>query len=333
MAIVGAGIIGMTTAIVLLENGFDVTIYTKNDPLATNSDAAVATWFAPDDTNPVLQQHCLESFVKFEELLEKKTPGIYKIRQKLFFKDRDHFEKSVWAKESVKKLVNLEEITETQSGLGEHLTVMNTMILLINPNFYRPYLLKSFYELGGDLKKEWVHSLDKLMQLYPIVINCSGWEAKYLTNDELIHPIRGQTEIVNTLPKFENNCSINVEHKNMYIVFRPGEQSRGDCVVGTTYQPGNSCQKPNTKDRQTILNNGTVFFPFLKKSSSISKVGVRAGRDQVRIEGNIKNHTLLIHCYGHGGSGYSASWGSANKVLEYCKNFLVSEQKKPFSKI
>ncbi|TLY48272.1 MAG: FAD-binding oxidoreductase [Gammaproteobacteria bacterium] len=86
VAIVGAGIIGMTNAIVLLENKFDVTVYTKDDPLTTNSDAAVATWFAPDDKNPILQQHCLESFVKFEELLEKKPPGVYKIKQMVFLK-------------------------------------------------------------------------------------------------------------------------------------------------------------------------------------------------------------------------------------------------------
>ncbi len=329
----GAGIIGMTNAIVLLENGFDVTIYTKEDPLATNSDAAVATWFVPDDTNPVLQQLCLESFVKFEELLEKKTPGVSKIQQKFFFKNRDDFEKSAWAKDSVKKMVKMKEMTETQSGLGENLPVMNAMIPLINPNFYRPYLLKRFNKLNGQLKGEWIHSLDKLIQSYPIVINCSGWEAKYLTDDELIYPIRGQTEIVNTLPELENSCSINVEHKNIYVVFRPGEQGKGDCVVGTSYQPGNSSREPNAEDQQTILNNGAVFFPCLKKIPAISKVGIRAGRAQVRIEGKIKNHTLLIHCYGHGGCGYSASWGSANKVLEYCKNFSVAEQENPSQKI
>ena len=77
----------------------------------------------------------------------------------------------------------------------------------------------------------------------------------------------------------------------------------------------------------------TLFFPFFKKSPAISKVGIRAGRGQVRIEGKIKNHTLLIHCYVHGGSGYSASWGIVHKVLEYCKNFLVAEQKNPSPKI
>ena len=329
----GAGIIGMTNAIVLLENGYHVTVYTKESPLATNSDAAVATWFAPDDKNLVLQQHCLESFVKFETLLEKKTPGVHKIHQKFFFKNKDHFEESAWSKESVKKLVKLQEMNETLPDLAENLPVMRATIPMINPNFYRPYLLKRFKELDGKLKEEWVYSLDMLMQSFPIVVNCSGWEAKYLTDDELIYPIRGQTEIVNRFPALENNYSINVEHKNMYVVFRPGKQGERDCVVGTTYQPGNSSRDPNTEDQQKILNNGAEFFPFLKKCPAISKVGIRAGRTQVRIESKIKNHTLLIHCYGHGGCGYSASWGSANKVLKYCKNFLMAEQKNYLPKI
>lgn len=333
MAIVGAGIIGMTNAIVLLENGFDVTIYTKDDPLDTNSDAAVATWFPPDDKNPVLQQHCLESFAKFEELLEKKTPGVHKIQQYLFFKDKDHFANSVWTKESLRKLVKLQEMTEIQPYLKESLTTVSVMIFLINPSFYRPNLLKKFNDLGGKLKKEFVYSLDELMQHYPMVINCSGWEAQYLTGDQLIHPIRGQTEIVTTLPEIENQYSLNVEHENMYIVFRPREHGRGDCVIGTTYQPGNSCRDPNAQDQQAILNKGLKFFPSLKKCSTISKVGIRAGREQVRIEAEFKNHAFLVHCYGHGGSGYSASWGSANQVLEYCVKFLATEQASPTPKI
>lgn len=86
VAIVGAGIIGMTNAIVLLENGYHVTTYTKEAPLAANSDAAVATWFAPDDKNLVFQQHCLESFVKFETLIEKKLLEYIRFTKNFFLR-------------------------------------------------------------------------------------------------------------------------------------------------------------------------------------------------------------------------------------------------------
>lgn len=48
IAIVGVVIIGMTNAIVILENNrnrsnkFDVILFSKEDPLASNSDAVVA---------------------------------------------------------------------------------------------------------------------------------------------------------------------------------------------------------------------------------------------------------------------------------------------------
>jgi hypothetical protein len=42
---------------------------------------------------------------------------------------------------------------------------------------------------------------------------------------------------------------------------------------------------------------------------------------------------MIVHCYGHGGSGYSASWGSANKVLEYCNNFVSELKAIPRSRI
>ncbi|TLY48271.1 MAG: hypothetical protein E6K54_02045 [Gammaproteobacteria bacterium] len=146
----------------------------------------------------------------------------------------------------------MQEVTEIQSEIEESFPVMSAMVPLINPVFYRPYLLKKFKDLKGELKEESINSLDTLMQLYPIVINCSGWEAKYLADDGLVYPIRGQTEIVTKQPCLENNCSINVEHKNMYVVFRPGEQGKGDCVMGTTYQVNNFSREPSIEDKQII---------------------------------------------------------------------------------
>lgn len=44
VAIVGAGVIGMTAAYHLSKKGYDVTLISKDDPLHTNSDVAAALW-------------------------------------------------------------------------------------------------------------------------------------------------------------------------------------------------------------------------------------------------------------------------------------------------
>lgn len=59
-----------------------------------------------------------------------------------------------------------------------------------------PYLFKRFLNAGGHFVQQRIHSIDSLVndtQLdYDIIINCTGIEAKYLVNDDMIHPIRGQ---------------------------------------------------------------------------------------------------------------------------------------------
>ncbi len=321
---VGAGIIGMTNAIVLLENGFDVTVFTKDDPLATNSDAAVATWFAPNDDKPLLQKYCLKSLEKFDELIKYKTPGVDKISELLYFKTESDFKNSVWAKESVRKLVELSEDTAAQLKIDGFPFSVLVKIPLINPIFYRPHMLEHFKGLGGKLIEQEIISLNDLVKSYPIVINSPGWEAKHLTPDDSVYPIRGQTETFAMISGIKKDYSLNVEGLNAYVVFRPAAKGDGDCVVGTTFQVGDADREIRTGDKHTIINNVSTFFPRVKKLTTISKVGIRCGRDEVRVEEERKGQSMIVHCYGHGGSGYSASWGSANKVLEYCNDFAAA---------
>lgn len=94
LAIVGAGIIGMTVAIRLLERGFKVTVLTKDEPLKTNSDAAVATWYVPDDTKPILQKLCLESLSTLDELSNTSGSGVQKITIIHYYKSEEEFKQS-----------------------------------------------------------------------------------------------------------------------------------------------------------------------------------------------------------------------------------------------
>lgn len=329
VAVVGAGIIGMTNAIVLLQNGYDVTVFTKDDPLATNSDAAVATWFAPNDDKPLLQQYCLESFVIFDELIKNKTPGVDKIAEILYFKNESDFKNSVWTKKSVRKLTELSEDTDAQKIDGFPFSVL-VKIPLINPTFYRPHMLEHFKYLGGKLNQHTtITALSDLTPSHPIIINSPGWEAKHLTKDALVYPIRGQTESFTMIPGIKKDYSLNVEGLNAYVVFRPSDKGDGDCVVGTTFQIGDAGREIRTIDTHSIIKNVSTFFPIIKNVITTAKVGIRCGRDEVRIEEERNDKAMIVHCYGHGGSGYSASWGSANKVLEYCNRFVSEQKERP----
>lgn len=323
IAVVGAGIIGMTNAIVLLENGFDVTVFTKDDPLATNSDAAVATWFAPNDDKPLLQKYCLDSLPIFAELIKKNTPGVNKISELLYFKTESDYKNSVWAKASVKKWVELLENFDSQTKINGYEYCVLANIPLINPNLYRPYMLKKFESSHGKLIIKEITSLNDLTKEYSIVVNSSGWEAKHLTPDASVYPVRGQTETFVMSRDIKRGHSLNVEGMTAYVVFRPAEQGNADCVLGTTYQVDDKDRKIRTDDTRAIIKKVSTFFSDAKDKTTVTKVGIRCGRKDALVKIVIVNeNSALVHCYGHGGSGYSASWASANEVLTYCKDFV-----------
>ena len=117
---------------------------------------------------------------------------------------------------------------------------------------------------------------------------------------------------------------LNVEGIDAYVVFRPLTK---DCVIGTTYQVGDSGNEVRESDKRAIIEKISKFFPYVSGVTTRSKAGVRCGRSDVRIETERVNNSngeekLIIHCYGHGGSGYSASWGSADAVLDHCIAFI-----------
>src|SRR5258708_23752509 len=45
VVVIGAGVVGLTTAVQLLEHGCKVEVWTRDDPLATTSAVAAAIWY------------------------------------------------------------------------------------------------------------------------------------------------------------------------------------------------------------------------------------------------------------------------------------------------
>lgn len=317
VAVIGAGIIGMTNAICLLEKEFDVTIFTKDDPFKTNSDAAVATWYIPDDSKPTLQKLCIESLSIFETLNKIDESGVRKIPALYYFRNENEFNQSAWTKLILKPWV---KIVDLSSKFARHdfQKVILVQVPLIDPNFYRPFLFNKFQQMGGRLERKKINHFSELINDYDVIINCAGWESKYLVNDDEIFPIRGQIEIAKNLN--EDAYSFNISELDTYMIMRP---QSNDFVLGTTFQMNDTDMNTREVDRTTIIRNAASFVSLSDSISTTSKVGIRCGRIDVRIANEyIRNKsgelTLIVHCYGHGGSGYSASWGSAAKVLENC---------------
>jgi D-amino-acid oxidase len=325
IGIVGAGVIGLTTAVHLLENGFnDVTLISKDLPLATNSDAAVATWYAPDNNKPNLQRLCFATLPKLATLSLVSDAGVSFIPVAYYFKNQAEYFASGLCQALGKKLIALRQEYMPPVSTAYPVVVVASIPLMDVP-IYRPYLFSQFRRLGGKLVKQKIHALTEMTNDYEVVINCTGWEAKQLANDSLVLPARGQIEVASMPPLSALPLSLNVAALNVYAVFRPGS---GDYVIGTTYQIDNASTRASAEDRLTLLKKIAPLLPAALTLTTRSVVGIRCERADLRLDQELivnenKRACLLVHCYGHAGSGFSSSWGSAYQVLEhvleYCK--------------
>ncbi len=55
-------------------------------------------------------------------------------------------------------------------------------------------------------------------------------------------------------------------------------------------------------------------------------VGLRPGRDAVRLEAEPMGEGLVVHNYGHGGAGITLSWGCAEEVAELITTYSFGIQ-------
>ena len=102
-------------------------------------------------------------------------------------------------------------------------------------------------------------------------------------------------------------------NKNELIYVIPRQDA---VVLGGSAIKGNHSLHPNPTITQNIIERSKNLMPNLSiKTIQAIEVGLRPGRSTIRLEraGN------LIHNYGHGGGGFTVSWGCAAEGFDISK--------------
>ncbi len=259
-AIVGCGVLGLTTARLLQRRGGQVTIYAKDQPPATTSNVAGALWFPTsafnaDHVTPAFVEDfrtaCSVSNRAFQELVGTD----YGIRWIETFMLRKEPPKSA-------ELIggaSLYPATSTHDGQAAefgfpYVTQFHTM--LIEPHTYLRALLRDFYLAGGRLVTREFHHRDELAALRePVVMNCTGLGARALMGDEALIPVRGQLEVLLPQPEIDY-CYL---QDSMYMF------PRGDGIVlGGTFEHDNWSLEPDANITLATLEANTRIVQGLR---------------------------------------------------------------------
>jgi glycine/D-amino acid oxidase-like deaminating enzyme len=204
VAVLGAGVMGLTAATRLLELGLKVTIYSDRKVADTTSFKAGGQWAV--------------SVIEYEGK-EKELTDIIKTAYRTF---KDSIGKGFGVSErpnyTAEPSHNLEVVLQLAPGLipprvdlprlpfeGHTMPGFEYRTLLIEPPIFLPRLEADLRAQGVDFKhKEFASSADLLTFLtQKIVINCTGFGAKKLWNDPRVVPRKGQLAMLPAQPNLQ----------------------------------------------------------------------------------------------------------------------------------
>ncbi|KAL1925024.1 uncharacterized protein VTP21DRAFT_4678 [Calcarisporiella thermophila] len=332
ITVVGAGVIGLTTAVLLQRHGHNVTIVAAHFPgdysIEYTSPWAGGNWMSiAGISNKKYQKFDAVTFHKFLELAEKNETGIMRVKGTLYLdvaaRDRE------WYRELVP---DFREIPSNELPEGAAYGISYTTVT-INTRTYLKYLLNQFLANGGQTRKVKLdHLLEAAEASTDVVVNCTGIGARTLggVNDYLVYPTSGQVVLVHAPHVKETIIREGVDYVS-YIIPRKD----GEVVCGGTRDAYNSGDVPNEDTTRAILQRCCKLYPPLahgKGPDSLEILKTYVGHRPTRI-GDIRQEIvhqttpngkqiIVAHHYGHGGYGYQSSWGSSQEIVDMIEEAL-----------
>lgn len=302
--VIGCGVIGITTALRLRSAGVEVEVWTRDDPSATTSAAAGAIWypFLAEPRNAVARWSAV-TFARLEALAADPSTGV---RMCSVVEAFDEEAPDLWWASAVRGVTMLPP-REVPDGFR---AAARTTVPVCDVPVHLSWLLDELARAGAEVVRREVESLDEGFDHADVVVNCAGLGARELCDDRELRAVRGQ--VVRLEGVSMDEAWINdTDARPCYIVPRADS-----LVVGGTAQAGDERPSVDDEDSDAILAAATRSWPALSRGRIRDAwVGLRPFRSSVRLEPEQRSGgRLLVHNYGHGGSGYTVSWGCAEDV-------------------
>ncbi|KAJ3894815.1 D-amino-acid oxidase [Lentinula edodes] len=376
VVVLGAGVVGLTTAITILESNskrnlnYSVTILASQLHTDPKSIAYTSHWAGAHHQLTIDQ----ETFRVMWDLSSKESDA-----EKCFMRIEQF---------KILSPSTLESSPLSLADLSVHSGVsFNT--LTIDPPVYLRYLYDRFIQKGGKVVKGRVDDIKDIKGVQRVLreanensddtpppidalINCTGLGSLTLpgVQDEAMYPLRGQTVLMRT-PWVNFGRTLSRKGKDgkedlwTYIIPRRS----GDVIIGGTKSPNDFFPTPRPETTLDILRRGVRLCPellhpppptastdgaYTPTTSTLTPDALdnlsdtdflnlvepfiieagcgfrpaRKGGLRLEVEWIVQSSTEsapqipLVHNYGHAGSGFQSSWGSATRAMSLLEGAL-----------
>lgn len=291
--VVGAGVVGLTCAVRLLEAGHRVDVVARDLPLETTSAVAAALWYPYLASPPErVTAWARTSYGVLEALAGDPATGVVMRTGTELLRDPSP---DPWWRTAVP---SLDRETSLPPGYADGWTFVSPVVDM--PVHLR-WLAGRLDALGGTLTRM---NLSALPDDGSVVVNATGLGARHFGVDPTVVPVRGQVVVVEQvgLERWVLDGS-----GLTYVVPRTHE-----IVLGGTDVAGEWSRTPDPDVAEAILHRAAALVPEVEGARVLRhKVGLRPSRPTVRLE----RVGHVVHCYGHGGAGVTLGWGCAEDVV------------------
>ena len=339
VAVVGAGVVGLSCALHLCERFTagqlkNLTLISDKFSPHTTSDKAGMIFKPPDlmseedkqkstyNQDKELQRWTKGTLQKFHSIFKSKENAKVELCLEQGYLFKCEHTPDPWWKDEVFGFRHVAfdsveaDIICTPSDCVD---VWTFSTYLVKPTSYIAWLLDKVKEYGVNIEERKISHFDELSS-YDIVINCTGIGSHELLGDELMYPIRGQIVLVKA--PWVKHWFMYDQGPRTYVIPRSK-----DVVLGGTLEENNWNETPEPHTTKSILQRCQKFIPSLCHAEVIEEwAGLRPHRDLIRLEScQYTASNLLIHCYGHGKFGIILSWGSAQHVGDIVEQNMESK--------
>lgn len=302
VTVVGAGVVGLTCAVALVDAGFAVRVVARERLAATTSGVAAAVWYPyrafPFDRVIGWSRAGYDAFVR----LAGAEPGAG-VRMRAGTELLRADAPDPWWAGAVPDLVKLTDVPAGYA-IGWRFTSP-----VADMSRYLPWLEARLASRGIVPEAATVRDL---AEIGGVVVDCAGLGARELVPDPSVEPVRGQVVVVEQVGLDEWVVDDGDGHALTYVVPRID-----DIVVGGTAQEGSFDLSVDPGTAAGILARATALVPDLAGARVVGhRVGLRPARPAVRLEAERREGRTVVHCYGHGGAGVTLSWGCAAEVVD-----------------